>query len=77
MQISSDSSLFLSLKQTMALVTKKEISNRRKLFSLFLCAFIFFLVLGLTVSNYSEIFTNLILSQAVLLNLVSNSTCLI
>lgn len=60
MQMSSDSSLFLSLKQTMAPVTKKEISNRRKLFSLFLflCLYFFFLVLGLTVSNYPEIFTN-------------------
>lgn len=42
MQMSSDSSLFLSLKQTMAPVTKKEISNRRKLFSLFLCLYFFF-----------------------------------
>lgn len=83
MQISSDSSLFLSLKQTMAPVTKKEISTRRKLFSLFLCFFffllfnIFFLVLGLTVSNYPEIFTNLFFSQTVLLILVASPTCLI
>lgn len=44
MQMSSDSSLFLSLKQTMAPETKKEISNRRNSFSLFFFAFFFFLI---------------------------------
>jgi len=70
----------------MAPVTKKEISNRRKLlyffsfFSPFFLSFFFFfflLFLGLTISNYPEIFTNLFLSQTILPILLASPAYLI